>query len=146
MTLAKSTDHGWMGRGQVRVARLGDSLVLRIEKVTTKSGRLQAPIRTFFRKEYRALGADVRRKYAVSIWIELARANKTFDVDNVAKACLDALTGSVWQDDRQVVRLVVEKLAADRDAITLVARPADAARQNAELEELTARIAELPTP
>lgn len=31
------------------------------------------------------------------------------DVDNVAKAVLDALTGVAWDDDRQVRRLVIEK-------------------------------------
>lgn len=31
------------------------------------------------------------------------------DVDNVAKAVLDALNGVAWADDRQVSRLVVEK-------------------------------------
>jgi len=31
------------------------------------------------------------------------------DVDNVAKAVLDALTGVAWEDDRQVRRLVIEK-------------------------------------
>jgi crossover junction endodeoxyribonuclease RusA len=31
------------------------------------------------------------------------------DVDNVAKAILDSLTGIAWEDDAQVARLVVEK-------------------------------------
>lgn len=31
------------------------------------------------------------------------------DVDNAAKACLDALNGVAWADDCQVSRLVVEK-------------------------------------
>ncbi len=32
-----------------------------------------------------------------------------FDLDNAAKACLDALNGVAWEDDAQVARLVVEK-------------------------------------
>ena len=32
-----------------------------------------------------------------------------FDVDNCAKAALDALNGVAWADDAQVARLVVEK-------------------------------------
>lgn len=32
-----------------------------------------------------------------------------FDVDNCAKAALDALNGVAWADDSQVARLVVEK-------------------------------------
>lgn len=31
------------------------------------------------------------------------------DLDNVAKAVLDALNGVVYQDDKQVIRLVIEK-------------------------------------
>jgi Holliday junction resolvase RusA-like endonuclease len=31
------------------------------------------------------------------------------DIDNLAKAVLDALTGVVWSDDRQVVSLLAEK-------------------------------------
>jgi Holliday junction resolvase RusA-like endonuclease len=31
------------------------------------------------------------------------------DVDNAAKAVLDALNGVAWEDDSQVQRLVVEK-------------------------------------
>ena len=38
-----------------------------------------------------------------------APATPRCDVDNVGKAVLDALTGTAWHDDAQVVRLVVEK-------------------------------------
>lgn len=38
------------------------------------------------------------------------------DVDNIAKACLDALVqGGVLADDRQVVRLVIERVTAAVD-------------------------------
>ena len=38
-----------------------------------------------------------------------APALPRFDVDNCAKAVLDALNGVAWADDSQVARLVVEK-------------------------------------
>jgi Holliday junction resolvase RusA-like endonuclease len=38
-----------------------------------------------------------------------APAYPSGDVDNVAKAVLDALTGVAWADDKQVVSLFVEK-------------------------------------
>lgn len=31
------------------------------------------------------------------------------DVDNMAKACLDALNGKLWHDDSQIIRLYVTK-------------------------------------
>lgn len=37
------------------------------------------------------------------------------DVDNVAKSILDALNGVWYKDDRQVVKLTVEKLYSERD-------------------------------
>jgi len=41
------------------------------------------------------------------------------DVDNVAKAALDALTGVAWEDDTQVARLVVEKSYGDEGRTTV---------------------------
>lgn len=37
------------------------------------------------------------------------------DVDNFAKACLDSLNGTAWQDDSQVVTLITHKRYADDD-------------------------------
>lgn len=39
------------------------------------------------------------------------------DVDNAAKAVLDALNGVYWKDDRQVVELVARKRFAPKDSI-----------------------------
>ena len=36
------------------------------------------------------------------------------DIDNIAKAVLDALNKVAWEDDRQIVKLTVEKLYVDK--------------------------------
>ena len=36
-----------------------------------------------------------------------------FDIDNLAKAILDACNGICWGDDKQIVRLFVTKIAAE---------------------------------
>ena len=41
------------------------------------------------------------------------------DVDNVAKAVLDALNGVAWVDDTQVARLVIEKSYGDEGRTTV---------------------------
>ena len=43
------------------------------------------------------------------------------DLDNLAKALLDSLTGNVFDDDHQVARLLVERRQAEREGIWLLA-------------------------
>jgi len=52
-------------------------------------------------------------RYEVTIVTYFANARRR-DVDNVAKACLDALNGVAWRDDSQVMRLVVERGEVDK--------------------------------
>ena len=115
---------GFRGNGQIRVACSGDRVVVRFLDLTTSAGALKRRAGDHFRKHERGL----RPRYgpfAVRIWVERAGTRGGFDVDNVAKACLDALTGMIWHDDRQVARLTVDKIAADTSAITLLAEPQD---------------------
>ena len=115
--------HGWRGRGKARVARLNGRVVVRYEGLSTKGARLQAPIAQLFRRDYRQLRPGYQ-PFAVTIWIEASAARAKFDVDNVAKACLDALTGVIWHDDSQVQKLILERLPAERNAITVVVEDA----------------------
>ena len=41
------------------------------------------------------------------------------DLDNSTKALMDGLNGIAWHDDRQVVKLVVEKHYGNRDAVVI---------------------------
>ena len=43
------------------------------------------------------------------------------DLDNLAKALLDSLSGNVFEDDRQVARLLVERREGERDGIWMLA-------------------------
>jgi crossover junction endodeoxyribonuclease RusA len=138
-------DHGWIGKGAVRMARAGGAIVITIEGVTTRGGSIQKPVRAFFRTEARDLNKSYSDPFAVEIWIETPDPRRKFDVDNVAKACLDALTGALWRDDSQVVRLTVEKLAGERERVTirvLATRPGDGrtlAALRADIERSGAR-------
>ena len=44
------------------------------------------------------------------------------DLDNLAKAILDAIKGYAFHDDAQVARLLVERRAGERERITVTVR------------------------
>jgi Holliday junction resolvase RusA-like endonuclease len=53
------------------------------------------------------------------------------DLDNLAKAILDAIKGHVFHDDAQVARLLVERAEGERERITVTVRRLTAMRQGA---------------
>ncbi len=110
------------GKGKVQIASQGEAILVRVNLATTQTRKLKAEIRHFLRKE----AAFVRPHFGpfhVHIWTSEYRRKSHLDVDNVAKACLDALNGIVWRDDRQVMQLTSEKFAGERAVIAILARP-----------------------
>ncbi|MEL7486423.1 MAG: RusA family crossover junction endodeoxyribonuclease, partial [Pseudomonadota bacterium] len=94
-----------------------------IRAATTQTRRLKTMVRAACRRE-----AGARRPsfapFDVRIWTSLREeARGAHDVDNIAKACLDALSGVLWKDDRQVVRLRSERFIGDANQIAVLARP-----------------------
>jgi Holliday junction resolvase RusA-like endonuclease len=81
-------------------------------------------------------------EYAVDI--EVRRARAIGDLDNFAKAALDAMNGIAWEDDREIRELRVvrrdrdELRAGERPGLTITVRPGRVCTE--ELEELRERI------
>ena len=116
-----SSTRPFQGKGKVQIASRGDDLLVLINLATTQTRKLKTQLRTFLRKE----AAFVRPHFGpfeVHIWTSQFQNKSHMDVDNIAKACLDALNGVVWRDDRQVIRLTSEKFAGERAAILIRAR------------------------
>ncbi len=113
----------WRGRGRVRAAaEPGGVTVVTVAGLTTQARAYKALVGTFFRKEWRGR-PDAAARLAVDIIIEAHAHSPVHDVDNVAKAILDALTGAVFRDDSQVWRLVVERRLSERERVWVRVAP-----------------------
>lgn len=116
---------GFTGKGKVQIAFRGDTALLRIRAVTTQTRRLKKLVAEFCRTEV-AVKRPWYGPFEVRIWTSvLPERRGHHDVDNIAKACLDALNGVFWRDDRQVVRLVSERFRGEANEIAIRVRPLD---------------------
>jgi Holliday junction resolvase RusA-like endonuclease len=107
----------WIGRGKVQARTLDSGIEIAIDGITTQARYYKPLVYEFFRKEF-----QIRPRYGdfdVEIRMEHAGEAPGLDLDNLAKALLDALKGHVFADDSQIARLVCERAQGDRDRITL---------------------------
>ena len=107
----------WVGRGKVRAREAGDTVELTIDGLTTQAKYYKPLVYEFMRKEWSSRPSF--GDYTVEILMEHVGDPPWMDLDNLAKALLDAIKGYLFHDDAQVARLVVERRQGERERITI---------------------------
>ena len=107
----------WIKSGKVR-GRITDAgqLEIRCTGLTTQTKYYKTLLREFFRKDFTPLRPG-HGDYSVHIIMEYTGDAPWMDLDNLAKALLDSLTGHAFVDDHQVAKLLVERRVGDREGI-----------------------------
>jgi crossover junction endodeoxyribonuclease RusA len=114
-------DDGWTQHGKVR-AREADGVVeLVVDGVTTQARYYKPLIYEFFRKAWRG-ARPTWGEFSVEIGMEYVGEPPWLDLDNLAKAILDAIKGYAFHDDAQVARLLVERRVGERERIVVTVR------------------------
>jgi crossover junction endodeoxyribonuclease RusA len=109
---------GWVGVGRVRAREDGEALEIVVEGLTTQAKYYKPLIYEFFRKEWRGARPSWG-DFEVEIGMEYTGDPPWLDLDNLAKAILDAIKGYAFHDDAQVQRLLVERHPGERERITV---------------------------
>ena len=107
----------WVGRGKVRAREVADTVELAIDGLTTQAKYYKPLVYEFMRKEWSSRPSY--GDYTVEILMEHVGDPPWMDLDNLAKALLDAIKGYLFHDDAQVARLVVERRQGERERITI---------------------------
>jgi hypothetical protein len=111
-------DGAWTQHGKVRARETPGTLVVEVDGLTTQAKYYKPLIYEFFRKAWRG-SRPSWGEFAVEIRMEYVGDPPWLDLDNLAKAILDAIKGYAFHDDAQVARLLVERAAGERERITV---------------------------
>ena len=109
---------GWVGTGRVRARETAGVLEIAIDGLTTQAKYYKPLVYEFMRKEWASRPSY--GDYVVEIVMEHVGDPPWMDLDNLAKALLDAIKGYAFHDDAQVSRLLVERCAGERERITIL--------------------------
>ena len=113
----------WTVSGKVRARETGDGAIeVVIDGLTTQAKYYKPLVYEFFRKVWRG-SRPSWAEFSVEIRMEYVGDPPWLDLDNLAKAILDAIKGYAFHDDAQVGRLLVERRAGERERITVTVRP-----------------------
>ncbi len=107
----------WIGSGKVRARETGDVVEITIDGLTTQAKYYKPLVYEFMRKEWTSRPAW--GDYVVEIRMEHVGDPPWMDLDNLAKALLDAIKGYLFHDDSQVARLLVERHEGERERIVI---------------------------
>lgn len=116
---------GWVVAGKVRAREVDGRIEVVIDGLTTQARYYKPLVYEFFRKVWRG-SRPAWGDFAVEIVMEYVGDPPWMDLDNLAKALLDAIKGYVFHDDAQVARLLVERRAAERERILISVSPRSA--------------------
>jgi crossover junction endodeoxyribonuclease RusA len=106
----------WTNHGKVRAREAGGLMELTVDGLTTQGKYYKPLIYEFFRKAWRG-SRPAWGDFAVEIAMEYVGDPPWLDLDNLAKAILDAIKGYAFHDDAQVARLLVERRPGERERI-----------------------------
>jgi hypothetical protein len=102
----------------VRAREAAGVLELVVDGLTTQAKYYKPLIYEFFRKEWRGARPSWG-EFSVEIDMEYVGDPPWLDLDNLAKALLDAIKGYAFHDDAQVARLLVQRRAGERERIAI---------------------------
>lgn len=108
----------WIGIGKVRARETGQGVEITIDGLTTQAKYYKPLVYEFMRKEWRGARPSWG-DHVVEIDMEHVGEPPHMDLDNLAKALLDAIKGYLFHDDAQVARLLVQRHEGDRERITI---------------------------
>jgi crossover junction endodeoxyribonuclease RusA len=109
------------GAGRLKVYAGDGALLVVFDAATTQTRALKKIMTAAVRAGARV--RPLRGPCEVRIWTSVMQEKAgAHDVDNIAKAVLDALDGVAYLDDRQVVRLVSERFYGDANRIAVRVR------------------------
>ena len=109
---------GWIGTGKVRAREQGEVVEITIDGLTTQAKYYKPLVYEFMRKEWRGSRPSYG-DFTVEIVMQHIGDPPWMDLDNLAKALLDAIKGYLFHDDAQVARLRVERQEGERERIAI---------------------------
>jgi crossover junction endodeoxyribonuclease RusA len=114
-------DAAWTQHGKVRARESDGVMEVVVDGLTTQAKYYKPLIYEFFRKAWRG-SRPSWGEFAVEIRMEYVGDPPWLDLDNLAKAILDAIKGYAFHDDAQVARLLVERAPGERERISVSVR------------------------